>query len=209
MIKTPLKTMLGVSIIDVHPKASGLIFDIDGTLVNTMPAHFKAWQEASSIYGFEYTEEMFYETAGMSTKGIVKVLNSRFGYTLCPHNVSAIKEEAYLKRIHEVSINKSVAEIVYKYHGKLPMALGTGGRREVALRTIKAVGLDKYFDVLVTSEDVENHKPEPDTFIKCAQLMGIPPDRCQVFEDAVNGFQAAEKAGMIITDVRPYLVDSY
>ncbi len=84
------------------------------------------------------------------------------------------------------------------------MAVGTGGKRTIASETLQILGLDKYIPILVSADDVENHKPEPETFLKCAELMGISPRNCQVFEDANLGFQAAKAAGMMLTDVTPF-----
>jgi len=85
------------------------------------------------------------------------------------------------------------------------MSIGTGGKKDIAKLTLKMLGFDKYFDIIVSAEDVEHHKPYPDTFLKCAELMNVPPEFCQVFEDGEMGLIAAERAGMIVTDVRPYL----
>lgn len=84
------------------------------------------------------------------------------------------------------------------------MSVGTGGLRRLALKTLEIVGLKDYFEVLVCSEDVVNHKPHPDTFLRCAELMGAKPKDCEVFEDGILGIQAAETAGMMVTDVRDY-----
>jgi HAD superfamily hydrolase (TIGR01509 family) len=85
------------------------------------------------------------------------------------------------------------------------MAAGTGSPRDNALLTIKAAGLENFFPVLVTYEDVEHPKPAPDTFLKCAEALKVDPEFCQVFEDGDPGIQAALKAGMIVTDIRPFL----
>jgi HAD superfamily hydrolase (TIGR01509 family) len=67
------------------------------------------------------------------------------------------------------------------------------------------IGFDGFFDTIVSADDVANHKPFPDTFLRCAEIMGVEPQFCQVFEDGEMGLLAAERAGMIVTDIRPYL----
>jgi HAD superfamily hydrolase (TIGR01509 family) len=84
------------------------------------------------------------------------------------------------------------------------MAVGTGGSRRLSLKTLEIIGLKGYFDILVTSEDVSNFKPHPDTFLKCAELMGVAPSDCEVFEDGILGLQAARSAGMMVVDVTEY-----
>ena len=97
-----------------------------------------------------------------------------------------------------------VVELAKKYHGVLPMAVGTGGYKRLAWKTMEICGLDKYFDILVSTEDVARPKPFPDTFLKCAELLGVNPAVCEVFEDAQLGIQAAKAAGMMATLVTDY-----
>lgn len=191
--------------IEIDKRAKGLIFDMDGTVVDSMPVHFLAWKLTAREHGFEYTEELFYGLAGMPTHKIVPVVNERLGLTLDPEEFSRRKEELFLENLKEVRPIEPVADIVRRYHGKLPMSIGTGGKRYIAELTLKMIGFDRYFDAIVAADDVENHKPFPDTFIKCAELMGVEPHLCQVFEDGDMGILAAERAGMIVTDVRPFL----
>ena len=97
-----------------------------------------------------------------------------------------------------------VVEIVKKYHGKLPMAIGTGGNRKAVERTLVLTGLRKYFEIIVTANDVDNFKPHPETFLRCAELMNVDPAHIEVFEDGAQGLEAARMAGMIATDVRTW-----
>lgn len=191
--------------IEVNSRARGLIFDMDGTVVDSMPVHFLAWKLTAREHGFEYTEELFYGLAGMPTHKIVPVVNERLGLSLDPEEFSSRKEELFLENLKEVKPIEPVADIVRRYHGKLPMSIGTGGKKFIAEITLKMVGLDGFFDVIVAADDVSNHKPFPDTFLKCAELMNVEPQFCQVFEDGDMGLLAGERAGMIVTDIRPYL----
>lgn len=194
-----------MKIIEVDKRAKGLIFDMDGTVVDSMPVHFLAWKLTAHEHGFEYTEELFYGLAGMPTHKIVAVVNERLGLSLDPEEFSLRKEELFLENLKDVQPIEPVADIVLRYHGKLPMSIGTGGKKYIAELTLRVIGFEKYFDAIVAADDVENHKPFPDTFLKCAELMGVEPRFCQVFEDGDMGLLAAERGGMIVTDVRPYL----
>ncbi len=191
--------------IEINKNTRGLIFDMDGTLADSMPIHFKAWKLTAKENGFEYTEKQFLDTAGMPTLKIVPLINKELGLSLDPVEFSRRKEELFLENIGDLKLIEPVADIVRNYHNILPMSIGTGGKKEIAILTLKMLGFDKYFDIIVSAEDVENHKPYPDTFLKCAELMNVPPEFCQVFEDGEMGIIAAERAGMIVTDVRPYL----
>ena len=192
--------------LEVHPQAKGLIFDIDGTLADTMLLHYEAWCKILIEKGVNYPKKMFYELAGIPTIKIVPVINKTFGLNLDPEETVKRKEGLFLKLFHKVKPIEEVIDIVYKYHNKLPMSLGTGSRRHIADKIIETLGLKKYFNIIITAEDVENHKPHPDTFLKCAKLMNVEPKFCQVFEDGEQGLEAGRRAGMIITDVRPFLV---
>ncbi len=189
----------------VDKNAKGLIFDMDGTLVDSMPLHFKAWSLTAAENGFEYTENQFLKTAGMPTHKIVPVINVEMGLNLDPEIFSHRKEEHFLRNINDIKLIEPVAEIVKKFHHILPMSIGTGGKKSIAKLTLEILGFDKYFEVIVTAEDVVNHKPYPDTFLKCAELMNVSPEFCQVFEDGEMGLLAAKRAGMIVTDIKRYL----
>ncbi len=188
----------------VNSKAKALIFDLDGTLINTMPTHFIAWKATMKKYGIDFTEEIFYKYAGVPTFKIIALLNIEFGKNMDAEAVHLEKENAFLEMIHHIKPIKQVADLAIANFGKLPMAIGTGGVPDVAQKTLQAVGMEKYFNIIVTSRDVKNFKPAPDTFLECAERLGIEPHFCQVFEDAEAGLQAGIAAGMITTDVRPY-----
>lgn len=95
-----------------------------------------------------------------------------------------------------------ISDTAIHYYKKLPMALGTGGTKAIATKTMKIVKLDSYFDILVTADDVKNHKPHPDTFLQAAEQLGISPERCLVFEDGEPGINAAKAANMEVLDIR-------
>jgi beta-phosphoglucomutase family hydrolase len=190
--------------ITIDARAKALIFDIDGTLVDTMPIHYSAWREVGRSHGFEFTHEMYLKYGGVPTKTIAMSINECLGLDLDPEMVFQEKNTAYVRMINQIRLIKPVVEIVYRYTGKIPMALGTGEVPEIANLNLQAAGLGQYFDLIVTANDVTHPKPDPETFLKCAALLDVPPEFCQVFEDSVQGLEAARRAGMIVTDVRPY-----
>lgn len=188
----------------INPKAKGLIFDLDGTLANTMPIHYIAWKNAASKYGINYTPELFIQMAGIPVYPSVEKINQIFGTSIDPKEMGDAKETEFEKNMHLTPEIKVVTDLVREYHGKIPMAVGTGGSRRLSLKTLEIIGLKGYFDILVTSEDVTNFKPHPETFLRCAELMGVAPSDCEVFEDGILGIQAAQTAAMMVTDVTEY-----
>ena len=182
----------------------GLIFDCDGTLADTMPLHFLAWQETLDRYKMELSEDRFYSLGGQPTVRIVKLLADEQGIDLVPEVVSNEKEEAFLERLHEVKPIKPIVDIVHQYIGQMPMAVASGSHREVVKTVLKIIGLSDLFDDhrIVGAEDTELHKPNPDVFLEAARRIEIAPERCRVYEDADLGIEAAERAGMECFDVR-------
>lgn len=188
----------------INPKAKGLIFDLDGTLADSMPIHYIAWKNAAARYGIEFTTDLFMELAGIPLYPTVEKLNEIFGTNIDPREMGDFKEAEFEANMHLTPEIKVVTDLVRANHGKIPMAVGTGGARRLALKTLEIIGFKDYFEVLVSSEDVTNYKPHPETFLKCAEQMGVNPADCEVFEDGILGIQAALTAGMMVVDVTEY-----
>lgn len=174
----------------------GYIFDCDGTLADTMPLHYKAWTAALKEHADIFPEALFYQFAGMPTEKIVEILNERHGLSYNPKEIAAIKEDIYIQTIPQILPIKPVVELVNKYHGTIPMAVASGGYRAIVLQTLEALGLGGKFDAVVGAEDYKNGKPAPDPFLEAARRLGVPPEKCLVFEDAQSGIDAAKAAGM-------------
>lgn len=181
---------------------SGIIFDCDGTLADTMPNHFAAWTAALSSHGAVFSEDLFYSLGGMPTDDIVRFLNRKFGYTLDIADTHANKEKLYTDLLYQVQEITDVANVARAYKGTVPLAVASGGRRSVVEATLKTVGLTELFDVIVTADDVQNGKPAPDIFLFAAERMGVSPAECIVYEDGDPGIVAAKAAGMRVVDVR-------
>jgi HAD superfamily hydrolase (TIGR01509 family) len=184
---------------EVYPQAKALIFDLDGTLADTMPVHFQAYKNILVDFGIDFTPELFATLAGIPAVGTIRKLNELFGTKMDAEEIGHFKEHEYEKIMHKMKPVEPVVELMKAYHGKLPMSVGTGGYRRLAWKTMEILGLEKYINILVSCEDVERPKPFPDTFLKCAEMMGVAPEVCQVFEDGEPGIQAAKTAGMMPT----------
>jgi len=179
-----------------------LIFDCDGTLADTMPLHYVAWQNVLTGYGFEFDEDLFYSLGGQPTDRIIDKLSREQNIDVDVMKVTHEKEAAFVDLIEQVQPVKPIVEIARQYHGKLPMGVGSGGQREVVKQTLSVLSLQDLFDCVVGSEDTERHKPEPDVFLEVASRLNVEPADCLVYEDADLGVEAAKRAGMKCFDVR-------
>ena len=192
-------------LLDVDPRAKALIFDLDGTLANSLPVHMECWDVVCDKFGYHFSKDVMLEMTGMPTIKFAEYVKEQSGCSYNPDEIAKMKQVEFSKRVEQISLFDPIFALVLKYHNKIPMSIGTGGSRKSVELMLDWLGIRDYFDYIVTSNDVEKHKPEPDTFLECACLMGVEPQYCQVFEDGDMGIRAAHTAGMIITDVRPFV----
>jgi beta-phosphoglucomutase family hydrolase len=190
--------------ITIPSNVKGLIFDLDGTIANTMPNHFKAWRHAVSPYGIDFNEELFLSLTGMSKVATINKLNELFGTKMNSQKVGASKDTYFNNLVNQTKEIEVVANVIRAYHKKLPMAIGTGSTTKGAKQTLEIIEMQQYFNIVITSEDVAQCKPHPETFLKCAELMQVNPKDCIVFEDGELGMRAARSAGMMVIDINKY-----
>lgn len=189
----------------IPPDIEGLIFDCDGTIADTMPLHLKAYQDALGEAAPLFTSEMFYDLAGVPAVHVLDILKKKFALDFDAETVAEEKEKHFGEMLHKVTSICAVEQVIHDYHGKMPMAIASGGTRENILRTIQVIGLGTCFDAIVSADEVSNGKPAPDIFLQAAKLINIDPAKCLVFEDADMGIKAAQSAGMQWIDVRAFV----
>ena len=180
----------------------GLIFDCDGTLADTMPLHWRAWQVIARRHRLEFPEERFYALSGIPSRDILKILSLEQGLGLDHLAVAREKEAEYLPLISQVEPINVVVAIARENFGKLPLAVASGGTRRVIEQVLEHLGIRALFSAVVTSEDVTHQKPAPDIFLEAARRIGVPPELCRAYEDSVLGMQAIRAAGIEAVDVR-------
>jgi HAD superfamily hydrolase (TIGR01509 family) len=193
-----------------HPAAwqlqdhDALLFDCDGTLADTMPAHYRAWLHVTGAHGIAFDENRFYGLGGRPTRDILATLAREAGLELDLEHGVKEKEAAFLAQLESVAAIDPVIDVVRRSRGRVPMAVVTGGHRAVCTRILEHVGIADDFDALVASEDTSLHKPEPEPFLEAARRLGARPQRCVVWEDSDLGIEAARRAGMEWVDVRSF-----
>ena len=189
----------------------GYIFDLDGTLVDSMPTHYKAWRWALKTNGaphHTFLWDEFVAHGGMAAPDIVADLNRIYGLQMEPQKVAAMKREHYdyLLETEELPIIPETVGLVRELQAAgIPYAIGTGSVINGARATLRSAGIEDLFPIIVTPDDVPpgRGKPEPDIFLLAAERMGVPATECVVFEDAEPGIQAAIAAGMAYVRVAP------
>ena len=189
----------------------GFIFDCDGTLADTMPLHFQAWNETLALKlgrPSDFTEATFYRYGGMPARQIVERLNRDYGYGLPVEKTAHDKEMRFLELLPGIGPIDEVIDVLKRLPPGANVAVASGGLTEIVRKTLTflglAVGPEEKIKFLVGSDQVLNGKPAPDLFLRAAELLDVDCKRCLVFEDAEPGFLAAQAAGMDHIDVRPF-----
>ena len=180
----------------------GLVFDCDGTLADTMPLHWRAWQVVAKRYELHFPEERFYALGGVPSRDILKMLGEEQGRQLDPLAAAKEKEAEYIPYIGQVQPIAAVVEIARQNYGKIPMAVASGGLQPHIIDVLQHLGIRHLFNAVVTSEDVQRQKPAPDIFLEAARRIGVAPEFCRAYEDTDLGLQAIRSAGMDAVDVR-------
>lgn len=189
---------------DITPGVKGLVFDLDGTLIDSMPFHLDCWKKACKTYGVTIDQDFLRLHTGCPgwVIGEKVIKDNHLEGIVTLDELVQLKISLFEKLQHKLKPIDSVVDIVKKYYKVLPMAVGTGGHRNVVDKSLEITGLTKYFDIVVTANDIQHFKPHPETFMKCAEFMGIEPKYIEVFEDGDLGIEAAHTAGMVATNVK-------
>jgi beta-phosphoglucomutase-like phosphatase (HAD superfamily) len=190
--------------IEVPEYIKGLIFDCDGTLVDSMPLHMKAWEHVIRMKGGPWDYDFFFSKKGMPEQSIVDLYNKRFALQLDPAGTVKVKHEFFRAHASDSRPIPHVMEIVYRYHDILPMAIASGGTKANVQLQLESLGIENFFRAIVSADDDIRPKPAPDIFLEAARRIGVAPDLCQVFEDGDLGLEAARRAGMLPTDIRNF-----
>lgn len=188
----------------VEGKFSGLIFDCDGTLVDTAPAHLAALQEGLEPHGLTMDKEWYYPRGGLTPDALMDEYEALLGRPVPRDSIFerySVAFQAGLHRLKEVAV---IAEVAREWKGRVPMAVASNGRKENVKASLAATKLLPLFDLIVAAEDVERGKPAPDVFLEAARRMGVAAESCVVFEDTDEGLEGARRAGMRTIDIREY-----
>lgn len=187
-----------------YSKYDAFIFDMDGTLVDSMPAHLAAWEEALNKQGLPVYINFVAERGGMPTLKIVEQYQQHYQVNIDAMQLLNDKRTGFDALWHKVERIPASCKLLAEYSATKKLGLGTGAERVNMDRITNNLQLSEYFQAMVCAEDVVAHKPEPDTFLQVAKHLAVEPKRCLVFEDTPFGIQAAQNAGMDCVVVRDF-----
>jgi HAD superfamily hydrolase (TIGR01509 family) len=172
------------------------LFDCDGTIVDSMPLHYKAWKHILDQHNCPFPEDVFYAWGGRPIREILDTLNRLHGLSMEIEQVAQVKEQHYLRSLHELQAVPEVLEHIEAAHGHVPFAVVSGSTRDSVVSSLQTLGLLDRFETLVCAGEYTHAKPHPEPFLIAARRLGVAPENCVVFEDTEMGIDAAKAAGM-------------
>lgn len=189
----------------LEPGAFGaLIFDCDGTLVDTAPAHFRAFNQILAPLDLSLDWDWYIARLGLAAVPLKQAFESSFGRKIAidPAAFTELQATYFLRNLHLVRENGPIADLARRWHRQVPLAVASSGSHAEVLATLQAVNLTDLFSVIVTSGNVARLKPAPDIFLEASRQLNVPAARCIVFEDSDEGMAAAAAAQMPAIDIR-------
>ena len=173
------------------------LYDCDGTLADNMPAHTETYIKVAAEQGVVIDGAIIDEFAGLPIINVVEKINERYQTTFIPEEFKTAKYKLFLEEYIEKTLPIDYVVNHLKNHaGQVRIAVVSGSSRIAVEKTLQILGIDHLVEVMVCAGETPNGKPFPDPFLKAAELLGVAPERCLVFEDGNAGTQAAEAAGM-------------
>lgn len=186
------------------PAVEAVIFDCDGTIANTMKAHEAAYERVFKNYGLKFNRMIFHKYAGNGGKTLLSKLLDGQGVNI---DLQQVHEDK--KKIYEIIADKYITPnmpllrvLKSRYRDQYRVALASNGSKRSVYKTLSILNLLDLFDVIVTVDDVNYPKPHPEIYIRTAELLGVKPENCIVFEDTVAGLNAAMNAKMRTIKIR-------
>jgi HAD superfamily hydrolase (TIGR01509 family) len=178
---------------------AAIIFDLDGTLVNTEPVHCQAWLEVLAIRGFHYDEEWFQQWIGTADRYLAQGVIDEHELSTPARVLQREKEHLF----HQLVVQKNQAfpgteAALARLQKIVPLAIATNSAYRDTVQIFQRTPVDRYIKTIVTADDVTLLKPAPDMYLLAAELLGVDPEQCLVLEDSSAGSQAAAEAGMYV-----------
>jgi HAD superfamily hydrolase (TIGR01509 family) len=179
-----------------------LLFDCDGTLVDTLSLYKVCWHQVFGRHGFEMGDDWFTTWLGFDVHRFVSEAFPDASETL-RGEIAREGIDLFMASTHLLEPYEAVVDVARAHHGRIPIAVVSGGLREAVVRTLEAVGIADIFDLVVTLDEVEHGKPAPDGYLQAMERLGVDQAHCVAYEDSSTGMESARAAGIpVIVDVR-------
>lgn len=190
-------------------ECKGVIFDMDGVLVDSEKLYMRFWREACAAYGFELTKEMALSLRSNSPEAAIPKFFAWFGEKADYHEIRGLRRKLMAEYIdaNGVNLKDGAAEILDFLKGKeIKTALATASPVKRAMHYLSPYGLFEKFDAVISGADIARSKPAPDIYLAAAKALALPPERCMAVEDSPSGILSAKTAGcftVMIPDLTP------
>ena len=176
-----------------------VIFDWDGTLADTKEIIVHAFQKALSRIRCRVSDEFLEKRIGIGARNMIKESLETAGISYDEETVENLLKEKtriHLELTPKVKLFDGAVSLLESLKPKVKIALATMSNRKVIDKILREKGVQRYFDYVLTADEVRNPKPDPEAFLKCAEALKIRPEKCVVIEDSIFGVIAARRAGM-------------
>ena len=190
-------------------KFSAAIFDLDGTLISSERIYLRAWQAAARDCQRDLPRDLYLRLIGLNAAATITALASEWGSTVEARRFVEKADQHYARLVRQSghTIRPGILPLLKRLtERQLRLAVATSSARKLALDTLSAIGLDKYFDSLVGGDEIKHGKPCPEIYLRAAARLKVPPARCVAFEDSSAGLAAATAAGMftiVVPELNP------
>jgi len=177
----------------------GIIFDMDGVLTDNKEQDFTAWKRDFADFGLDLNMDGYRAFTGMKGEEIVKKYIKQDASEEEATSLTRRKEEYFIEEIKKTKIEptKGVVRFLNDLkNNNIKMGIGTAAMEFKAYTILEELGIKDFFKVLVSAEKVKKGKPDPETYLKVAEYLGLKPEECIVIEDAPNGIAAAKNGGI-------------
>jgi HAD superfamily hydrolase (TIGR01509 family) len=186
-----------------------VIFDMDGLMLDTETLAREAWFNTMRTFGIALTDEIYLQVLGTTGARTRQIFQEAYGAGIPIDAMYDHKQKYIDDAIAQGRIAAKPGLVALLNHldaNGIPKAVGSSTVRALVMKKLKAAGVRDRFEVIVGGDEVQHGKPAPDIFLKCAELLNVPPANCLVLEDSDNGIRAAHSAGMqciMVPDLKP------